>query len=469
MKGKSARDLIIIGDALKILRAFPDGVIDCAITSPPYWGLRDYDLKPLIWNGDSGCKHVWGNEIVRQGQFCQSCNAWLGSLGLEPTIEMYVNHLVQIFGEIRRVLKDTGTIWVNMGDGYCANVGKGFKPDGGRQQGTLGNINPFKHPTKPKDLIGMPWRLAFALQADGWYFRNDNIYFKKNPMPESIQGSGWYRHRVKGGSGDLIDCPGCEKCGDNDGYVLRMNAGRCTKSHEYLFFLTKSSSYYCDMEAIREPHQDKLGTEQYSKNNRHGLSAKDYIWSGKTGDGRPSLLMNDHRYNPAGRNKRTVWPLATQPFPEAHFATFPEALVEPCIKAGTSERGNCAECGKPWVRVIEKGEKTNIGSTNLRPTITGEDYKHQKTQAAHRARDGVVPNWGYKNKTTGWKPSCECEAKIVKPIVLDPFMGSGTVALVAKKLGRDYLGIELSMEYLKIIRKRLFKQLGIKARAIDRR
>jgi DNA modification methylase len=318
-----------------------NGVTQTVVTSPPYWGLRDYGLPPLVWGGDAACVHAWGEEIERQrksggtgkttlsndgrpyelmlkaqqsavdrasfdvsgGAFCRHCSAWRGCLGLEPTPELYVDHLVTVFREVRRVLRDDGTLWLNLGDSYATSV----RGEGGTERGlhadrrTRYDLNQHfaplhvRHGLKPKDLVGIPWRVAFALQADGWYLRADIIWAKPNPMPESV-------------------------------------TDRPTKAHEYLFLLAKSERYYYDAEAIKEPD---AGTDH----------ARAIL------DGQPSLepsngLKSAHRgirtlegRNGAGRNRRSVWIIATQPYPEAHFATFPLELVRPCILAGSPVGG----------------------------------------------------------------------------------------------------------------------------------
>lgn len=413
------RDRIICGDALTVLCGMPEEGVHCCVTSPPYWSLRDYGAN--------------------------------GQLGLEPTLEEYVAKMVEVFCEVRRVLRSDGTLWLNMGDSYGNNQGKGFDThkDGGERKAA--STSPaIKHPTKVKDLIGQPWRLASALQADGWWLRSDIIWAKKNPMPESVQGSHYFRHRVTVGSSLLVDCPGCPKCDKNDGYILRLSAGRPTKSHEYLFLLSKSPSYFYDAEAIREPAE--YGRREWS-DTEAVLAAATYGNDARANHGvrvKASVTGGDPS---AGRNKRTVWTIATQPFPEAHFATFPEKLVEPCIRAGTSQRGCCAECGAPWVRVVEKGE--------LKGSNRGGNYQGRDVDDAVKINPGI-PGLYYENQTVDWRPSCECDAgDPVSAIVLDPFMGSGTVALVAKKLNRDFLGIELSPEYVEMAQRRLRAEMPL--------
>ena len=281
--------VIYHGDALTVLRSLPDESIQCCVTSPPYWGLRDYGTE--------------------------------GQLGLEPTPDAYVSNLVAVFREVRRLLKQDGTLWMNLGDSYNANTGSGFNAHSqtrphlsgegvGQKRIDEKNRNTImKRPPwlKPKDLVGIPWMVAFALRADGWYLRSDIIWHKKNPMPESVQ-------------------------------------DRPTKAHEYLFLLAKSEKYYYDAEAIREPHTADLrmpggNSRVYQdRDPQHPSTRKLEPLQGAHGtmghDGN-GMRMPEKWNNPAGRNKRSVWTIATQPYPEAHFATFPPKLIEPCILAGS--------------------------------------------------------------------------------------------------------------------------------------
>lgn len=252
---------ILVGDVRKRLAEIPDGSVQCCVTSPPYWGLRDY-----------------GND---------------GQIGLEKTVEAYVAEMVGVFRDVRRVMKDDGVMWINLGDSY-AGSGKG-------PAGNFG-INPFHdvrnlskqrgpivpEGLKPKDLVGVPWRVAFALQADGWYLRQDIIWAKPNPMPESV----------------------------ND---------RCTKSHEYLFLLTKSARYQFDNQAIKEPSANLGKTKIRFGGNKYG-DDKDPKHATKSGN----------EYTDRGtRNRRSVWTIATASFRSGHFAVMPTALVEPCVLASS--------------------------------------------------------------------------------------------------------------------------------------
>lgn len=309
-------DTILNGDVIDMLKTLPDQSVNTCVTSPPYWGLRDYGVD--------------------------------GQIGLEHTPEEYTAKMVRVFQEVKRVLKDDGTLWLNLGDSY--NGAGNNKPHTGNQCDRSGQqyhdikqcFNKFLvHYLKPKDLIGIPWRVAFALQQDGWYLRSDIIWHKPNPMPESVK-------------------------------------DRPTKSHEYIFLMSKSQKYYYDAEGIKEdtcngdPKQPR-GSKGVTTHVNGGLRKQDAI--GK----RQYVGFND-RYQPLDtRNKRTVWTVPTMPFKEAHFATFPPDLIKPCIIAGCPQ-------------------------------------------------DGVV---------------------------LDPFMGSGTTAVVAKQLFRHYIGIELNPEYIEIAEKRI--------------
>ena len=314
---------LIQGDALETLRRLPDESVQCCVTSPPYWGLRDYGVE---------------------GQF-----------GMERTPEEYVAKMTAVFHEVRRVLRDDGTLWLNLGSSYAATT-KGSSGVGknGSNKGTLIIDRRWQVPPgfKPKDLIGIPWLVAFALQADGWYLRQDIIWHKPNPMPESV-------------------------------------TDRPTRSHEFIFLLTKAERYWYDADAIKEPGVAANG---------HDATGPGYSAPGQTphtgtkrtdkqrGHVRRHAGFND-RWDSMSRaeqcavmrNKRDVWTVATHPFPEAHFATFPPALVEPCILAGCPEGGT----------------------------------------------------------------------------VLDPFAGSGTTGLVALRLNRRFIGIELSPEYLEMARRRI--------------
>jgi len=346
---------ILLGDCRERLRGLPDGMAQTCVTSPPYFGLRDYGVD--------------------------------GQMGFEATPEEFVADLVEVFREVRRVLRDDGTLWLNLGDSYGAVGGStyaGFNERwsgtggaGSKQNSTLDGVTDRKISTglKPKNLLGIPWRVAFALQADGWYLRQDIIWAKPNPMPESVR-------------------------------------DRCTKSHEYIFLLSKGPRYYFDADAIAEGlapasvarlAQDveaQAGSQRVpgktngamkavgGKGNRKTFRGGGAYTQGQSFDN-SARVENDsvgNAPNETGkRNKRSVWTVATRPFKEAHFATYPPELIEPCILAGSPRGG----------------------------------------------------------------------------VVLDPFGGAGTTGLVADRLGRDALLIELNPEYAEIARKRLTGDAGM--------
>lgn len=424
-----------------------------------------------------------------------------GQLGLEKTPEEYVQKMVQVFREIWRVLRDDGTLWLNMGDSY-ASIGRSerkespgvgakqamgsvardihWQPGGGHNFSW--SIPSFGTFIKPKNLCGIPWHLAFALQADGWYLRSDIIWAKPNPMPESVSGCAWERHRIKvnGGkrgmelqrvgsnptrpqqdhdgknfspSADWQDCPGCPKCIPNDGLVLSWNAGRPTKSHEYIFLLTKSPKYFFDQEAVREGFAPKTIADiegGYGWTDK----GKNLDYAGKIHGSGGICDPMKKRYelmSPNGRNLRTVWTISTQSFPGAHFATFPEELARRCILAGTSEKGCCPKCGAQRVRIIKPSEK----------------YASHLGKAMHDHIDDSIKGMrvdkkiNSEYKTIGWRPSCKCfgdEWNIQNSkscVVFDPFFGSGTVGVVCQKFNRRFIGLDLKMDYCKMARKRL--------------
>ena len=358
---------LINGNSLEVLKTMEDGIIQTCVTSPPYYGLRDYGTATWV-GGDPKCSHKrdskWSaktitghrNALLAVGDgiykdVCKVCGAIRNDeqIGLETSPEDYINNLVGLFSEVRRVLKDDGTLWLNIGDSY-----NGSKPYGS---------------TKTKDLIGIPWMLAFALRADGWYLRQDIIWAKPNPMPESVK-------------------------------------DRCTKSHEYIFLLSKSPRYYFDSVAIEEPakydgrKQTKMaGSKKYkdveylANGNANSLSVggrERWRFKNLQEDGQQPNSFHESRARGekdkvyAVRNKRDVWFVATKPYKEAHFATFPQELITPCILAGSK-----------------------AGDT-----------------------------------------------------VLDPFNGAGTTGLVSKLLGRNYIGIDLNKKYIELSKARLDKDGG---------
>ena len=359
---------ILHGDALTMLRTLPADSVHCVVTSPPYWGLRDYGHDEQI--------------------------------GLEETPDAYVARLVDVFREVRRVLREDGTCWLNLGDSYARTtpnhgLGGGIQRNGLTPESTAKTR--MAQGLKDKDLVGIPWRVGFALQADGWWLRQDIIWHKTAPMPESV-------------------------------------TDRCTKAHEYVFLLTKSARYFYDAQAIAEP---STGEPQ---------------WRDKMGEGYQADYPNGKRFSDGGRvwgtatrNKRSVWTLVPEPYAEAHFATMPPTLAELCIRAGSSAHGCCSYCGAPWERVVERqANGKQYGNAN------GKEGALRNDTAAWAGRVGET-----QTETIGWQPTCTHEAERIPCTVLDPFAGSGTTLAVALANGRNSIGIELNAEYIRLAEKRI--------------
>jgi len=339
---------ILVGDVRTRLSEIPDNFVQTCITSPPYWGLRDYGTA--TWKGGSSdCDHLGknfnskininkntngGNDVKNSTHrefyklICGKCEAIRidNQIGLEQNPQDYINSMVEVFREVKRVLRDDGTLWVNIGDSYS---GSGKGPSGNiknRAHENFNTVGNYTHSSivpeglKPKDLVGIPWRLAFALQADGWYLRQDIIWAKPNPMPESV-------------------------------------TDRCTKSHEYIFLLSKSRNYYFNNQAIKEPSISKDNT------NRDRDSTKLNNTPGRTR--MAGLKTNNYDM----KNKRDVWNINTKPFKGAHFAVMPEALVEPCIFAGSKEGDIVLDpfTGSGTVGVVALRNGRNFIGTELNP------------------------------------------------------------------------------------------------------
>lgn len=350
---------LICGDALQELKKMDPESVHCCVTSPPYWSLRDYGTA--TWDGGNvQCVHVVGKPgrgqhspyhkaivgDIRPGvdaSTCTRCGARRvdSQLGLERTPEEYIATMVKVFHEVKRVLRKDGTLWLNLGDSYYNNFGGESKTMTTGQKKAVtarGRGNKPPHPTlKIKDLVGIPWSVAFGLRADGWYLRSDVIWNKENSMPESV-----------------LDRP--------------------TKSHEYIFLMSRSQTYFYDADSIRESSTSEgmswAERKAMGEPSRHGLDG-----AAKSGAG--NFLTNS-----GGRNKRSVWTVNTQPFPEAHFAVFPSKLIKPCILAGCPKGG----------------------------------------------------------------------------VVLDPFMGSGTTGFVSLNADRNFIGIDLSREYVEMARARIKRE-----------
>lgn len=443
-----------------------DNSVHVVVTSPPYYGLRDYETA--TWEGgDPNCDHKpanakFSNTTGLEGSqdtqlvskvfksVCKKCGAVRvdKQLGLEETLDEYLENMVMVFREVWRVLRPNGLLWLNMGDSYAGSGGPGSMYDAIATHAYKREFKKFKNPNKrasnhglkEKDLMGVPWRLAFALQADGWWLRSDCIWSKPNPMPESVK-------------------------------------DRPTKSHEYLFLLTKSQHYHYDYAAILEKaaydgRKDTRmkGSVKYAdgympaNNFNHTMFVKGHErWPSATEDGDP------------GRNKRTVWDVATQSYTGSHFATFPPDLIVPCIKAGTSESGCCPICKAPWERIIKivrpklrrVKSKAPVGkhgflgtyrhlddaparkmTVGWRPVCDHYDNMYERfpkpRKARKRAQRMATGDW--------WKRVRQRPGEDVWPtdrcIVFDPFGGTGTTALVASNLHHFGIAADISTDYL---------------------
>jgi DNA modification methylase len=466
---------ILTGDCREVLKTLPDCSVNCAVTSPPYWGLRDYGTA--TWEGgDPACEHNARTGDLRfshpisakqasnagsagsAGSICQKCGARRidAQIGLERTPEEYVASMVGVFREVRRVLRDDGTLWIVIGDSFNAyngNRGTGSRYAGNREEREpdLPTGYGLACPTlKPKDMVGIPWRVAFALQADGWYLRSDIIWAKPNPMPESV-------------------------------------TDRPTKSHEHIFLLSKSATYYYDAEAIREPEATATKDRyeyQFAGEKRKAIRDEQGIRIRGTPD---SFEYKE------GRNKRDVWTVPTAPYSGAHFATFPPALITPCILAGCPPAGKRCDCDEIIATPTGTGEIVDPTMTTgragmnrerrqnegVRPVTKREQRHHavQMSSSPHRSEMQAVCGEAFAHYIRtdssgarplppaimddflkrGWitRPEGECEHP-VEPCgtVLDPFGGSGTTGEVAEANGRNSILIELNPEYVELAKRR---------------
>jgi DNA modification methylase len=482
---------LLCGDALEVLKTLPSESVHCIVTSPPYYGLRDYQVP--------------------------------GQVGLEPTPEEYVCRLVEVFHEARRVLRADGTFWLNIGDSYARAPQKGDNFGWGKHKDYLEGTpypahgRPIPAQCKEKDLIGVPWMTAFALRADGWYLRSEVIWAKKNPMPESVK-------------------------------------DRPTRSHEQLFLLTKSPRYFYDAEAVKEPNAGILpyGDKRNFKMNDERAQGRHGKGSMFSGGSREAYI---EKYYTNGRNRRDVWFISTRPYKGAHFATFNPELITPCVLSGTSEKGVCPKCGAPWVHdltykanytkrqdrgqpdgvpaqvdstgwkpatVIDHGWKPSCACASMefqdgdfdliltptgsragedptmltgragynrprgenegqRPITRYEQRKYAEQLRASPHREAMADEAGMafahylRTDRSGARPiPCDLfeiwlnrgwlatvEVPTVSPLdpvpatVLDPFSGAATTGVVAQKYGRNYIGIDLNPEYIEMSRKRL--------------
>jgi DNA modification methylase len=423
---------IVVGDAAQALKAMPADSVHTVVTSPPYWNLRDYGIR--------------------------------GQIGLETSMQEYVDRIADVFDEVRRVLRPDGTLWLVLGDGN-SHGGCGARDPARWPKQSRNDHMPVhgKKNTglKPKDLLGIPWRVAFALQGSGWWLRSEITWCKTAPMPESVE-------------------------------------DRPVSATENVFLMTKSERYYYDRIAVRQPASEAsiARIKQTSFSSQKG-GHRDY-GNGINKNRSARKTLENFAENPSA-NLRNFWVLDPEPFQMemctscrrtyekaeylaltaigededkkrvclcgssdrwlSHFATFPQALVEPCILAGTSEHGVCPACGAQWKRVVERPQPPRELALN---GVAKNSRDGGLTNEAGMERIGMshkkYAEWLAKNPpvTTGWAPTCKCgTGEVSKPIVLDPFMGSGTVALVALKAGRNFIGVELNPDYAHLARARI--------------
>jgi len=424
---------IYCGHALTELPALPSESVDCVMTSPPYWGLRTYKTEPQIW-GENYCEHEWITEnfkqhagrgdcqtskkyseqepvpdMVLKRDFCLKCHAWRGELGLEPTIELYISHLVQIFDEVKRVLKKTGTCWVNIDDSYAthASGGKGYAHNFYAAGIAISEGIDQPKPSaislglQEKSLCLIPSRFALAMVEHGWIPRNDIVWYKSNPMPESVK-------------------------------------DRFTGTWEHLFFFVKSQRYWFEQQ-FEPVLAASLEREKYGWN---GAFKGRYTvpWEGRE-------ECKDQCYtNPLGRNKRDVWEINTEPTAQWHgiknYATFPEKLCETPILSGCPSQ-ICKKCGKARERIYER-----TGHVNKREPAHQPGNTQTKVDST---------GWGPTERPTTKYTDCGCGEGWTAGVVLDPFCGSGKALSVAKRLGRKAIGIDLNPDYCKLAVKEVSK------------
>jgi len=464
------RNKIFIADVYKDLKRLPANCLDVIVTSPPYYALRNYDVQATKW---PKCKLS-----IMYGFPPISIPAMTCCLGHEPDPLQYVAHLVLIFREARRVLKPTGNLWLNLGDTYVTNTmicRKGFNAPSGKI---------LTDGLKRKDMMGIPFMVAYALRTDGWFFRQDNVWAKENAMPESVK-------------------------------------DRTSKSHEYVFHFTKSEHYFYDADAIREQHKPqslKRANRARSANHKNSKGAPGQpphtFLQSKVNEGvnraRPNLngrrtaqeaLDEGQALHVVGANKRSVWAvpeelaiwkwlssvlppeqfkeiwqrftieasdkssiwnLPTEAFPESHYAIFPQKLVEPCIVASVSHKGNCAKCGKPYKRKTERSLVPTYAAAKTLVIDDRDQNADKNDQGSNRQKAGHKPGCITSIDTIGWEKPCTCDTdEVVPPIAGDLFMGTGTTALVAATHGIDYVGWDLQEKYVEMKDRRFKKVFGL--------
>lgn len=380
--GKLDDATFLLGDAAEKLSELDENSVHTCITSPPYFGLRDYHAD--------------------------------GQIGLEDSLEEYVQNLADVFSAVHRVLHPTGTVWLNIGDSYAGSGSPGgdFRDGkGGDQYKRSYDRDPVG--LKKKDLCMVPSRVAMELQRRGWWLRSEVIWAKA-----------------------------VSHCDDYSGTCMPESAtDRPTNSHEKLFLLSKSADYFYDEEAVAEPLADPSRAGSQRGKYEHAQRDVEKANQIRPGQGKTGT----------SRKLRDVWTFNPASFDGAHFATYPLGLIEPCVKASTSAKGVCSECHAPYVRTTEVVEREVAGGSRSIPKDSRGAYRDRQGQSQHD-RDGLTQS---EKETTGWEASCDCDAEIEKATVLDPFSGAATTGIAALKHGRKYVGVDVNEEYIELSKKRI--------------
>lgn len=473
------RNKILQGDVLEQLALIPDESVHCVITSPPYWGLRRYfSFDPVVIREDlTDLEKIYlSSELTKDGvspkykmtdiydiidipKHLQQYFKPVNEIGLEQTPNDYINTIVSISREVKRVLRKDGTYWLNLGDRFSPQSShKGGTHYDGLMKKTNGeNRTIFEERSRATDsipsygkeqcLMGIPWAVAFALINDGWILRRDIIWAKSVSFCHTYVGS-CMPEPVK---------------------------NRAVSSHEYVFMLTKKSSkYYYDYYGVRE--KSIIPNGQSHGNQAFGVTG------GKAEIAYGSKVSGKNWYSCGNRNLRSVWTINPYPTKDCHFATFSPFLILPMVLASTSEYGCCAKCGAPYERIVEKGdpdekwkkqcgadsqgeykgesEKWNKQDALGKSTYTGFNKRWSEMQQNASNVKRNVLNGMLETKTIGWKKTCTCDTdEIVKPIVLDPFFGSGTTGIVSGLTSRDFIGIEINKDYVQLAYERIPREI----------
>jgi DNA modification methylase len=531
---------IILGHASNVLPKLPSESVNCVVTSPPYWNLRDYGIEPVIWDGDKNCKHEWSNKTItlkhkscetnpgkeswfkdrgasddKGNCFCIKCGAWKGSLGLEPDFDLYIKHLCDIFDEVKRVLRKDGTCWVNIGDSYGGTQGKNAGwPDSKTRAKVPQQLKPKQY---AKCLLDIPYRFSIEMTNRGWIKRNTIIWWKPNCMPSSAPDRFtidfeylffftknnktlfWTNEKtlecidknppgikgIEGKDWEWRKCTNCQGKGEIIGNALKdgnspidIGTGiidkntkafkicpRCKGSGKIKYSFWTGHDYWFEQQ-FEEYAPDTLprmdrgvnvnkwtfgangqtphNLSQPRLNKKRGYKTK----QPDKGIQHPQYHGKDINYGKQGRNKRCVWIIPTQPFPEAHFAVYPEVLIEIPIKAGCPEF-ICKKCGKAREKIYKEATGGTKGHS-------WHDHSADMKKGNVKKQTGSEYNTYKRGNFIGYT-DCGCNAGFEPGIVLDPFIGSGTTALVALKQRKRFIGIEIKQEYIDMSYKRIAK------------